>query len=387
MKILFITSVIKDLSSGVFKKNGWQVKAMRALGHQVSFGYFDTQDTFVIENEHGQVTTVIPAHSYGFGRRKVMISIKNFMAGKGYELLYSRWEQYYPLIARTYREIKKTGTKVYLEIPTYPLQEERKNIRQRYFKEKRYVKWLKHWLYQVISEIGEGRMKDAVDKVVTFMNHKTIWGIPVICLDNGVDVESVPHRTYVPQSSIIHLIGVGNIADWHGYDRLIRSIKDYYSLEKRDYDVKFTIVGDGISVTSLKRLVTQLNLEQIVQFTGLKHGKELDQLFDHADVAVSSLAEFRRNLETASTLKMKEYVARGIPIIYAYNEMGLTGNEFFVKQFPNNDSAIDFSEIIQFVLECRENHQKILEIREFAVKKYDWKLQIQHVFELKTPDF
>lgn len=60
-----------------------------------------------------------------------------------------------------------------------------------------------------------------------------------------------------------------------------------------------------------------------------------------ADVGIGTLALHRKGMEEASPLKVREYLACGIPILLAYEDTDLSGANFdFVLQISNTEDNL-----------------------------------------------
>ena len=82
----------------------------------------------------------------------------------------------------------------------------------------------------------------------------------------------------------LHLIGVAEIHYWHGFDRLVKGLADYYDSHP-NYKVFFHIVGDFFGQREkddILPIIKQHKLENYVTLHGAKHGEELDRLFEKA---------------------------------------------------------------------------------------------------------
>ena len=83
-----------------------------------------------------------------------------------------------------------------------------------------------------------------MDAIVTFSDATEIFGQRTINISNGVDFDSIPiHHYLAPSDDSIHLIGVAEVHIWHGYDRLIAGIGEYYKNTQNPRQVFFHIVG------------------------------------------------------------------------------------------------------------------------------------------------
>ena len=72
-------------------------------------------------------------------------------------------------------------------------------------------------------------------------------------------------------------------------------------------------------------------------------------------------------------LKTREYCAKGIPFIYAYNDTDLVGDEEFCYKFPNNESPIDINKVIDFSKKVSKNPLEIAKkAHQHAQKTMSW---------------
>lgn len=194
-------------------------------------------------------------------------------------------------------------------------------------------------------------------------------------IGNGILIDDqLPLVQSVWPAEELKLIGVAQLANWHGYDRLIRALA-VINEQALPYKVSFTIVGDGHERPVLETLVKQLGLEDQVVFTGMLTGKELDKAFSDKHIGVSSLALYRKGLNEASDLKTREYIARGLPVI------GVGDDPDFEKGSPyrilvSNDESIDG--IVNTFKELESTpFFKTSELREFSKSKLSLESKLQ----------
>ena len=150
----------------------------------------------------------------------------------------------------------------------------------------------------------------------------------------------------------------------HGYDRMIAGMRKYYENEQKPRNVYFHVVGTGEYLDSYKKLAAESEaLKDRVIFYGRKTGKELDEIYAGCNMAVAHLATHRIGLYQMSSLKSREYVARGIPMVSS--SMLDTCNADTEKYFlfvPEDETPVDIREIVQFydTVYAEENvHEKI----------------------------
>lgn len=198
---------------------------------------------------------------------------------------------------------------------------------------------------------------------------------------NGIAVSEIQMRYESKKNNApLTFIGVAALADWHGFDRLIRGMHEYINADLNEKSaVKFIIIGDGKIRSQWEYLAKQLNIDHLVKFTGYKSGAELDHLFNQADIAVASLGLFRKNLNMASDLKRREYVARGLPFIACGFDIDFNPSPDFVKVIPNDESPVNIEDVILWYKNLI-NSGAPTKIREYAWRRLDFSVKISEMF-------
>ena len=196
------------------------------------------------------------------------------------------------------------GIAIALEVPTFPYDAEYNTLSKK-------IALLKERFWR-------RRLAGLVDRVVTFSNDDEIWGLKTIKIQNGVDLSAAPVRKPANRSgSKVTLLAVATFSFWHGYDRLIRGLKDYYDANptnEAQCDVSLLMVGQGTEEEGYRVLTKELGLSEKIRFLGPKYGNDLNDIFNQADVAIASLGIHRLGIDSVNTLKAREYCSRGIPL-------------------------------------------------------------------------
>jgi glycosyltransferase involved in cell wall biosynthesis len=196
---------------------------------------------------------------------------------------------------------------------------------------------------------------------------------------NGIDVDSIPMRNSVPlwPAETFVMIAVASLAPWHGFDRVIRAMADYQNnpLSQR-INLKFIIVGDGEVRQEWQVLAKELGVKDLIDFVGYQKGAALDDLFNHAHVAIASLGLYRIGLEVASVLKSREYAARGIPFVAAGKDIDFEPAPRFVFQITNDDNSLSINQLIDWFSMLGREVEVNQNIREFAEKNLSYKIKL-----------
>ena len=181
----------------------------------------------------------------------------------------------------------------------------------------------------------------------------------------------------------MHLIGVAEVHYWHGYDRLIAGIGEYYKNGGKR-DVFFHIVGgvgpsemyDSIHAPGFAELMEKYQIKDKVIFHGQLFGQQLDEVFNQCQFAIGSLARHRSGITNIKTLKNREYATRGIPFIYSEQDSDFDAQPYVLKA-PADESPIALQQIIDFMesftMEPSEIRQSVVHL--------SWKKQMQKVID------
>lgn len=253
------------------------------------------------------------------------------------------------------KEIKKRypRCKVIVEIFTYP------------YNRDDFGKW-NTWPFYFKELLYKGQLKDAVDRFVTYSQDESIFGIPCIRTMNGVDIERIqPVKSGNKDDSDIQLVAVANFQRHHGYERILKGLSQYRGKKR----VVFHLVGEGTELKKYRSLVRKWGLEKSVIFYGKKTGRELEDIYEKADILVGSFGMYKLGIESISTLKTSEYLAKGLPILTGCKERALTeADPAFYKEFPSNRNAVDIEEVVKFFDEIaiRDVNLFHAEIRRYA---------------------
>jgi glycosyltransferase involved in cell wall biosynthesis len=163
---------------------------------------------------------------------------------------------------------------------------------------------------------------------------------------NGVDVAARPLAPGWVDRESVNLVAAGALGHWHGYDRLLRGLAETGPGEP---EVTVTIVGDGPERNRLVSLANRLGVASRVVFTGPLTGAAFDAALAQADIGVGSLGEHRRGGPSLSTLKVRDYLARGLPIAMAGDDPDLRDNPLFVFRIPDGESVVDVAALAKWL--------------------------------------
>ena len=388
MKILFLVYHGFEDYSGISKKIHYQVKGLKENGHDVRLCYYDVSpDGHRCRYVDGQVIK-----DYGTGKWAAMRQrmdyrcVYDYCVCEGVQLIYARsFINANPFLIKFFKKIRKVGIHAVTEIPTYPYDQEFIGSGKKYRVELK------------IDQIFRKSLYKYMDAMVTFSDAKVIFGQRTINISNGVDFDSIPiHEVRSQKSEVrsdkpaLHLIGVAEVHYWHGFDRVMTGIGEYYErLEVRDErlkmpDVFFHIVGGvhpaymgGVPKSpGFQKIIDKYDISDKIIFHGQLFGKELDDVFNQCQFAIGSLGRHRSGITVIKTLKNREYATRGIPFIYSEQDDDFDQQPYIIKA-PADETPIVIQQIIDFLNNFSMQPEEIRE----TVEHLQWNIQMQKVVD------
>ena len=373
MKALFLHFHDFYPHSGISKKIFFQVSAIKECGLDVSLCHMTIDE----KGYQRRVCNDIVIDDYGNGIMAKFLKwvcfgpIVKYILANNIEFVYIR--SFYntnPSLLRMLKRLKKANVKVVMEIPTYPYDIEVKSSSLS----------LSNRMIFFVNKLYRNSLKKYLTKIVTFSDYKEIHGVKTINISNGIDFDCIKQKSNKKElSNMIRLLGVAEIHYWHGYDRLIKGLAEYYKSKVADVEVSFDIVGGGVpsEVSMLKKLTKDLDLDKYVFFHGESSGEELDDFFEKSDFGIASLGRHRSGITKIKTLKTREYAARGIPFVYSETDEDFDNMPYILKA-PADESPIDVNKIVSFYESLKISPS---EIRGTIINTLSWRVQMQKVID------
>lgn len=375
MKILFLVYHGFSEVSGISKKIHYQVKGLRENGYEVHLCYYG----FDARGHRCRYVDDQVIQDYGTGfmaglRQRINYDcIYEYCKLNGIQFVYARcFQNASPFLIRFFKKLRKLGIKAVTEIPTYPYDQEFDTFSRQ------------ERLGLKIDQLFRNSLSRQMSAIVTFSDAEEIFGQRTIRISNGVDFDCIPLHHFQAVDEAIHLIAVAEVHLWHGYDRLVAGLGEYYKNTVSPRNIIFHIVG-GIDPFDLygqgdypgiQTLIDQYGLKDYVVFHGQLFGDELNKVFNQSCFAIGSLARHRSGITHIKTLKNREYATRGIPFIYSEIDSDFEDKPYIIKALPD-ESPIDVQQMVDFI----ESHTfDPAEIRK-TVENLSWKIQMRRVVE------
>ncbi|QTF09272.1 glycosyltransferase family 4 protein [Brenneria izadpanahii] len=364
-KIFFATHNNENDTDGVWKKIKSQVSALRSMGACVDFFYLKNDKAILDDGINESEIGLSKSKKYFF-----YIALARYIKSRGnkYDIAYIRKPHgglFITFLPGLLYQLKNDGAYIVIEVPTYPYKKELRSAKAK--------------ALNFLFDMSIPFFKRKVDEVL-YMGEYTekIWGVNATRISNGIDINDIkPVKEKGRSLSTFVIVCVANLEFWHGYDRIIEGVRKYNG----NRNIRFDIVGYAQpEFNRLKGMVSKYGLDDCIIFHGRKAGEELDMILENADVCVDAVGRHRSGNNTNSSIKSKEYTARGLPFVKSHIDYSFD-NEEFILQVAANDTPIDINELIKW----RDDLPNGFSTKEriFASNNLTWAKQLEFLLERK----
>ncbi|MGV8905504.1 MAG: hypothetical protein ACOH15_02760 [Acetobacterium sp.] len=367
MKGLYICvgQQLDDKSSGIGRKIINQVNAFEKHDCSVELINISNKTTFL-----DKLLFFAPIITSDYQKRE--ISAVDSYNLQDYQFIYIRKPALSSAIITLLKNIRKQNCKIkiIMEIPTYPIYGEYQGIRK---------------LLILQSMLSCGLLYKYVDRISTYSNDKVIWKVKVFNISNCVDFSKIIPKEITNDNGSINVIAVALFSHWHGYDRFIEGLHLYYQNGGKR-KVELYLVGDSNIIKKYKVLVRMYDLSEYIHFCGTQYGEQLDKIYDRCELGLDALARHRSKVYYNSSLKGKEYGAKGLPIISGVEtELDSNPNYKYYLRIPADETAVDINTIIEFydcIYRGTETKTQIINsIRSYSQNHFDFENGFQSVIK------
>jgi hypothetical protein len=200
--------------------------------------------------------------------------------------------------------------------------------------------------------------------------------IPGCVVANSYDVSRVGirNRPFYDGTVLRLLFVTGSPSPWVGIDLLLKGLADH----KGSVKVSVKIVGPVSD--KLAALVKNSGAEKLVELTGELTGKQLDDCYYEAHIAIGTLAMQRVGLSEHSSLKVLEYAARGIPFVIGYEETNFPPRSEVSDCFLNidyNGESISIDDVVQFADRVLRDDSVPVRLRHWAETHFNSEVKMK----------
>lgn len=313
VKVIAYTLVCYDAEhSGVFNKILDQITYWKTKGYTVQIFVITDAKSKKFWTSIDQNAVILIDGNY-FSKIFNRIKLVKLASQSNPSIIYSR--DTFPL------RIPRTSMPLIIEVQSFVSRELRMRSKLQYF----FFHLLKKYFYSKVS----GAIY--VTKELRDLNEfKLPKSTPKIAIGNAINlkrIESLRNRSESQQA--LFFVGHPN-QSWHGISEIIK-------FAKSNSDIYFHIVGyEGDSVGDN------------VKFYGTLNSADYREIAAKCIAGVGTLQLSVNKMSEASPLKVREYLALGLPVIIKYQDTDLDPELDYVLQLPSDGRALS-----EFALEVR----------------------------------
>jgi hypothetical protein len=311
MRIAFLVGWGGGASTGPFLKIAAQARTWSGHGHDVGL-FVATSATAAPDWQHVDEVQTLVTPSPGPGgklrqRHRVVAALLDWRP----EVVYERHGLYHPILTKMSRAVPTV-----IEVNGDDVTEWRGKSRAGH-------------LYNQATRLRRLRSVAGLVYVTTSLRDSphfaAVSDVPSLVLGNSVDLAHVAPLP-APRNDRPHLLFMGHPrSPWHGIDQLL-VMADAFP------EWQFDVVGPGPGDLGAA--------PPNVTAYGELQGHSLAEVIARADIGVSSLALHRAGLEVGSPLKLREYLALGLPTIIAGSDVDFPQPVPFLLALDNVDGAV-----------------------------------------------
>ena len=350
-----------DRTIGITKKICGQIKALKSLGYVVYYSCY-TENGVAVCNDCDEIIESITFNFYSKTFSQILrfdLLLKNVFkfitfTDLKFDFCYGRISAPTRNYLNVLEAFHRIGAKVIIEALSYFPGVKPMTMKSRFI-----------WFF--INK-NKADLKIYIDKIITEGTVNDFFGIPSEKGLIGIDMDSLPKYQYLGDKNELNLISVANEREYHGYDRLIKSLKAHI---KKGSDLKVIIHFVGNLKYRTKLLVDESIAHNIVMY-GRLYGEKLYEVYNNCNLGVGPLGQHRIGGKKDTGLKTKEYLGLGLPYIYSGKEEDLPEDFPYIYQVNADESMLDFDNIWKFYCTIKEDPFYSNKIRGIASKVFSW---------------
>lgn len=240
-------------------------------------------------------------------------------------------------------------------------------------------KWLPIFLDKTLGKIIRRNSHGAIvnsAEIALRQQKKCLGNYPCEIIPDAVDTTAFPilgSKKFGDAISMVFLKGASMDAEYNGLDRLMRGMLEYNG--PRTYNL--TIIGSH--TTMEENMANNLGLQDRVFIKKAMYGKELDNELENHHLGVGPLAIHRKGITATSSIKTREFMARGLPFFIAHTDHELADNigcRQFHTVFEASESPIQLSGLEAMFERLNNMPDYPRSMRELAQKHLDYRVKI-----------
>lgn len=383
---IYLTATTGSPSS-VQQKITSQIRTAREMGHAVTGMFFTTEPVVEIENNniHWFQVPIINSGYFRTFRQHAQNAKVAFQHIKKTDhqgrLYFMRFGICNWTLLRLSHYLKGRIVFNHLSVETdeYALYHSDAGSRISRFLSSVEFKWLPIVLDKTLGKLIRSNSKGAVvnSEEIALRQKKKCWGqYPCEIIPDAVATATFPRlnsKVFGDDISMVFLKGASMDAEYNGLDRLMKGMAGYLGHRK----FTLTIIGNHTAME--EKFAKKMGLSEKVFFKKSMYGNELNSELENYHLGVGPLAVHRKGIKDTSSIKTREFMARGLPFFIAHKDSELSNNPDCVPfhvVFEADESPIDLQKLEDFFEYLNKNTGYPEAMRSAALHHLDYRVKI-----------
>lgn len=355
MRIAYIITWNLSHNDGVTRKVLRQVQEWKDLGHEVQVFCATEKKGENIPGVHFFIKDHVWSSPLAAIRnRKVYSSLCDAVVNYQPDLVYLRWEFHKKSLNKLMNLIPTV-----IEINTLFKGEFKRRSRENW------IEFIRYWYYLMthnkFNKSSSGFV--SASKEILELGGYYETKKPCSFIPNSIPIsenqETVSYSK--PQSGIPRLVFISSgIQPWHGMQNLIELAKN--SIGELEFDLI-----TGFDAESLE-------LPENIQIYSFLEKEDFMKVFKGAVAGIGSAGLYENGMDEASVLKVREYLAAGLPVIVPYKDTAFLDKELpeWFLELPNEAGALarEKENIINFVKKMEGFRIPLYDVIPYVGSKY-----------------
>jgi hypothetical protein len=318
LRIAYVAHWLDGPNSGVFKKILRQIALWRVRGHEVTVHLLTAAGSPLATADLKGAATEVHAFSGITGRLLASHRLARGVIATKPDLIYCRHTKFIP----SFVLLALRGCMV-VEINSDDVEESRHGSSKGYW-------------FNLLTRGAQLRACAGMVFPTVELSRRERFQFErkSVVIANGIDLHELPVLP-PPTSDRPTITFIGSRGQsWHGIDKV-------FEIAAHFEQWRFNIIGSDASDFQ--------GVPPNVTLHGVLGRADYERILAETDVGLGSLAVYRNNVTEACTLKVREYLAYGLPTIIAYKETDFPNGAPFLLELPAKAGELDYPAIESFV--------------------------------------
>lgn len=360
MKVAYVAYMDMKRAVGVAEKIGDQMASLEALGHEVRLFNVTPDATRKSVEDYAGDYVIVPhssPHRLGvlsglFHEVNTVNLLADHVASFSPDVVYLRYPLYRPRLGSGLSSIAP----LVIEVNGNHLMELRAQGRSGLV---------------FIETIMRGQLLRYASGIVGVSKGSIDYGqghakrsVLSLMLGNGIDCKRVRFLSYMPSKNV-NAAYVGDKTVYAGLDRVMEPL-----VNCENSGLVLHLIGRHWDEDDY---VEELSRQGKLVSHGYVSGRDLEEILQRMDICIGPLGIHRKGIGDATTLKVRRYLAHGIPTVIGYRDPDLEGESGYLLHLPADDSSISPNVLVEFGLWAGRSDDFRIAARTCAESRLDWK--------------